>query len=146
MRRFVTTLLACAAGLAAAFLFAYAADIARSCTGEALSCSMTKIIVLIYIPVFSVIALIAFSLAVFWKGGGARALNIALLIPLLPFLVFASYVKYSEFSVREFHDIRERDIQELLQVIIPIILTLIVPWVMLSRCVKWLEPKRMQND
>jgi len=132
MRRFVTILLACASGLAVAFLFAYVAGIVRLCTGEALSCSMTRIIGLIYIPVFSLIALICFTVAAFWKPG-ARGLNIALLTPLLPFMLLVVWIKYSEISVREFHEIRERDIQEMLQIVIPIILTLVLPWILLRR-------------
>ncbi|MBI3702157.1 MAG: hypothetical protein HY242_17170 [Afipia sp.] len=134
MRRFAAILLACAFGLGAAYLFAYAADIARPCTGEGLSCSMTKVLGFVYIPVFSAVALIALSVAIFWKGT-ARAVNIAGALPLGAFVIFAAYVKWSEFSVREFHDIRERDIQELLQVILPIILTLIVPWIVLHQFV-----------
>ncbi len=141
MRRFVIIFLACVLGLAVAFAFGFAANLLRPCTGEGLSCSMTKIIGFIYTPAFSVVALICFTVAVFWKGS-ARALNIALLVLLLPFLVFAFYVKFSEFSVREFHDIRERDIQELLQIIIPIVLTMILPWAVLSRFAGQLEPRR----
>lgn len=144
MRRFVIIFLACALGLGVAFAFCFAADLFRRCTGEGLSCSMTKIIGFIYTPVFSVVALICFTVAVFWKGS-ARALNVALLVPLVPFLLLVAGLKYSDISVREFHEIRERDIQEILQIAVPIVLTLIVPWAMLSRCAEWLEPKRMQN-
>ena len=138
MKRFLAIVLACALGLAAAFAFAYAARIARPCQGEQLTCSMTDIISLIYTPVFTAIALVAATIAVFWKQS-LRAFDIALLLPLAVFLVFIGTIKYSEFSVREFHDIRERDIQELLRIFIPIVLTLIVPWAALRR---WLELKR----
>lgn len=143
MRRFLIIFLACALGLAAAFAFGFAADQLRRCTGEGLSCSMTKIIGFIYTPVFSGVALICFTVAVFWKG--ARALNIALLIPLVPFLLLVVVLKYSDISVREFHEIRERDIQEILQIAIPIIVTLIVPWAALRRFAGWLEPKTAQT-
>jgi hypothetical protein len=132
MRRFAVICLACVIGFAAAFAFAYVARIVRPCTGEQLACSMTQIIGLIYIPVFSAIALIELSIAMFWKGS-VQALNIAAMIPLGAFLIFIASVKWPEFSVREFHDIRERDIQELLQVILPIVLTLTVPWIVLRK-------------
>jgi len=139
MRRFLMIVLACALGLAAAFAFGFAADLLRPCTGEGLSCSMTKVIGFIYTPVFAAVALICFAVAVFWKGH-ARALNIALLVPLVPFLLLVVVLKYSDISVREFHEIRERDIQEILQIAIPIVLTLIVPWAVLRCFANWLEP------
>jgi uncharacterized membrane protein YhaH (DUF805 family) len=132
MRRFLTIALACALGLVAAFVFAHAAETIRPCTGEQLSCSITRAIGVIYIPVFSAIALVAFSIAVFWKNT-AQAMNVAGTIPLGAFLLLMTYIKWSEFSVREFHDIRERDIQELFQIILPIALTMIVPWIVLQR-------------
>ncbi|EKS40338.1 hypothetical protein [Afipia clevelandensis] len=138
MRRFLVIVLACALGLAVAFAFGLAADLLRPCTGEGLSCSMTKVIGFIYTPVFSAVALICFTAAVFWKGG--RALNVALLLPLVPFLLLVLVLKYSDISVREFREIREHDIQEILQIAIPIILTLIVPWALLRRFATWLEP------
>ncbi|MBN8981990.1 MAG: hypothetical protein J0I29_12045 [Rhizobiales bacterium] len=134
MRRSAVILLACAVGLGTAFAFAYVAGLMTPCRGEQLTCSMTKIIGLIYIPVFSAVALIAFSIAIFWKDT-IQAVNIAAAVPLGVFLLFIAYVKWSEFSVREFHDIRERDIQELLQVVLPIVLTLTVPWVALHKFV-----------
>ncbi len=134
MRRFALICLACVIGLGAAFAFAYTVRMLRPCSGEQLTCSMTQILGLIYIPVFSAIALIALSIATFWKGT-VQAVNVAAALPLGAFLIFAIYVKWSEFSVREFHDIRERDIQELLQIILPIALTMIVPWIALSKFV-----------
>lgn len=140
MRRFLIILLACVLGLVVAFAFGFAADLLRPCTGERLSCSMTKIIGFIYTPVFAAVALICFAVSVFWKG--VRALNIALLIPLVPFLLLVAGLKYSDISVREFHEIREHDIQEILQVAIPIAVTLIVPWAVLQRFANWLEPEK----
>ena len=55
------------------------------------------------------------------------------MIPLAMFLALAAFLKWTEISVREFHEIRERDVQELLQIIIPIVLTLVVPWLTLLR-------------
>jgi hypothetical protein len=136
MSRFIAILLACVTGLGAAFLFGYVAGIVRPCRGEQLSCSITQVLGLVYTPVFSAAALLAFSVAAFWKSD-RRALNNALLLPLVPFLLLVVYIKYSEFSVREFHDIREHDIQELLQVVIPIILTLVIPWTLLLRFAGW---------
>ena len=136
MSRFVTILLACATGLAVAYLFGYAAGIMRPCRGEQLSCSITQVLGFVYVPVFSAVALIVFSVAAFWKSD-RRALNVALLLPLVPFLLLVGYIKYSEFSVREFHEIREHDTQELLQVVIPIILTLVIPWTLLLRFAGW---------
>lgn len=144
MRRFLIIFLACAFGLAVAFAFGFAADLLRPCTGEGLSCSMTKIIGFIYTPVFSVIALICFSVAVFWKSS-VRALNIALLVPLVPFLLLAVSLKYSDISVREFHEIRERDMQEVLQIFIPIFLALTVPWAALRYFASRLELKATQT-
>lgn len=141
MRRFLITLLACASGLAAAFAFGFTAELLRPCTGEGLSCSMTKVLGFIYTPVFSAIALICFMVAVFWKD--ARALNVALLVPLVPLLLLVAGLKYSDISVREFHEIRERDIQEILQIAVPIILTMIVPWAVLRRFANWLEPAKV---
>lgn len=142
MRRFLIILLACALGLAMAFAFGFAANLLRPCTGEGLSCSMTKVIGFIYTPVFGVVALSCFAVAVFWKGS-ARALNIALLAPLVPFLLLVVVLKYSDISVREFHEIREKDIQEILQIAIPIVLTLFVPWAVLRRFANWLEPAKV---
>jgi len=144
MRRFLIVFLACAFGLAVAFAFGFAADLLRPCTGEGLSCSMTKIIGFIYTPVFSVIALICFTVAVFWTGS-MRALNIALLVPLVPFLLLTVSLKYSDISVRQFHEIREHDIQEILQIAIPIALTLIVPWAALRCFASRLELKATQT-
>lgn len=141
MRRFLIIFLACALGLAVAFAFGFAANLLRPCTGEGLSCSMTKIIGFIYTPAFSAVALICFTVAVFWKGT-SRALNVALLVPLLPFLLLVAALKYSDISVREFHEIRERDIQEILQIAVPIVLTMILPWAVLSRFAGQLEPRR----
>lgn len=144
MRRFGIIALACVLGLAAALAFGYVAGLLRPCQGERLSCSMTEIIGLIYTPVFSVIALICFTVAVFWRSG-PRALNIALLVPLVPFLLLAAGLKYSDISVREFHEIREVDIQEMLQIVGPIILTLMLPWAMLRRFAGRLEPKNIRT-
>lgn len=144
MRRFLIIILACALGLAVAFAFGFAADLLRPCTGEGLSCSMTKVIGFIYTPVFGVVALSCFAVAVFRKGS-ARALNIALLAPLVPFLLLVVVLKYSDISVREFHEIREKDIQEILQIAIPIVLTLFVPWVVLRHFANWLEPGKAAN-
>jgi hypothetical protein len=130
MRRLLTIFLACALGLAAAFLFRIAAGAIRPCTGEHLSCSMTSILGFIYVPVFAGAALIVCGVAMFWKGS-ARALTAAMLIVLVPLLALFAFVKYSEISVREWHEIRERDIQEILQVFVPIVLTQLVPWIAL---------------
>jgi cytochrome bd-type quinol oxidase subunit 2 len=140
LKRFLVVVLACAIGLAVAFAFAYVAGLARPCQGERLTCSMVDVIGIVYTPVFAAVALIGFSLAVLWKQS-RRALNIAVLLPLAAFLSLIGALKYSQFSVREFHDIRESDVQELLRVFIPIILTLVVPWAVLRR----LELKRTQN-
>lgn len=141
MRRFGIIVLACAFGLAVALAFGVVAGLLRPCPGEGLACSMTLIAGLISTPVFSAVALICFTVAVFWRSG-ARALNIALLVPLVPFLLLVVGVKYSDISVREFHELRETDIQEMLQIVVPIILTLILPWAMLRRFAGRLEPRR----
>lgn len=138
MRRFLDILGACAIGLVAAFLFPLLAGFIWPCGGERLACSMTAIIRYIYAPIFAGIALIAFSVAMFWKGT-PRALAVAMLVPLIPFLIFFAYIKWDEISVRELHEIRSKDIQELLQIGIPIALTLILPWVLLQR--RYGEPK-----
>jgi hypothetical protein len=130
MRRLLTIIAACVLGLCAAFLVRFVANAIRPCVGEQLACSMTSIIGFIYIPVFSGATLIASAIAMFWKGD-VRALTIATLSILVPLLVLFTYVKYSEISVREWHEIREHDIQELLQVVIPIVLTQVVPWLVL---------------
>lgn len=139
MRRLLLLLLACALGLAAAFVFRYLAERLRPCGGEQLACSMTALIGLVYAPIFCGLALIVFAVAEFWKGQ-SRAHTIALLILLLPFLALVLYIKVTAISVREFHEIREQDIQELLQVVLPILLTLIVPWAVL-----WTHNARNEN-
>lgn len=131
-RRLLIVVLACALGLALAFAFAQIAGVAHPCGGEQLSCSMTQIIGFIYTPVFSGVALLAFAVAALWKNTGT-ALAVALLIPLMPFLILFAFLKYSDISVREFHELRDRDVQELLQIAIPIVLTLVVPWAVLKR-------------
>lgn len=131
-RRLLIVVLACAFGLAVAFVFAQIAGLVRPCRGEGLSCSMTQIIGLIYIPVFSGAALLLFAIAALWKNTAA-ALAMAALIPLAPFLILFAFIKYSDISVRELYEIRDRDVQELLQVAIPIVLTLVVPWAVLQR-------------
>ncbi|OQW57147.1 MAG: hypothetical protein A4S14_08655 [Proteobacteria bacterium SG_bin9] len=131
-RRLLIVVLACAFGLAAAFVFAKVAGLVHPCGGEQLSCSMTRIIGFIYTPVFSGVALIAFAIAALWKNTGT-ALLVAMLIPLVPFLILFASLKYSDISVREWHEIRGRDVQELLQIAIPIVLTLVVPWAVLKR-------------
>lgn len=133
-RRLLIVVLACAFGLAVAFVFAQIAALARPCGGEQLSCSMTRIIGLIYIPVFSGAALLLFAIAALWKNTAA-ALAMAALIPLAPFLILFAFIKYSDISVRELYEIRDRDVQELLQIAIPIVLTLVVPWAVLQRFV-----------
>jgi hypothetical protein len=130
MRRLIRIVLACALGLGAAVLFRLLADIARPCGGEGLSCAMIRALGFIYTPVFAAAALIAFSIAEFWKGH-ARALTAAMLVLLVPFLILFAHTKLSAISVREFHEIREVDIHETLQIAVPIILTLIVPWLVL---------------
>jgi hypothetical protein len=144
MRRFLIIALACALGLGVAFAFGFAANLLRPCTGEQLSCSMIKAIGFIYTPIFGAVALICFTVAVFWKGS-VQALNIALLVPLVPFLLLVVILKYSDISVREFHDIRERDIQEILQIAVPIVLTLVVPWAVLRRFANRLEPGKVAD-
>lgn len=131
-RRLLIVVLACALGLAAAFAFAYVANFARPCRSELLACSMTKVVGLIYIPVFGGVALLVFAGAALWKNTAA-ALAVAALIPLVPFLLLFAFIKVEEISVRELHEIRDRDVQELLQVAIPIVLTLVVPWAVLRR-------------
>lgn len=96
---------------------------------------MTKIVGLIYTPVFSGVALVVFAIAALWKNIGT-ALAVAALIPLVPFLLLFAFIKFSDISVRELHDIRDRDVQELLQIAIPIVLTLGVPWAVLKRFAK----------
>lgn len=130
MGRLIRIVLACALGLGVAFLFRWLAGIARPCSGEGLSCSMTSIVGFIYTQVFAAAALIVFSVAEFWKGH-VRALTIAMLILLVPFLILFAHIKLSAISVREFHEIRELDIHEVLQIAIPIVLTLMVPWLVL---------------
>jgi hypothetical protein len=131
MRRLLIVLGACMLGLIAAFAFAYVAGIVRPCSGEQLSCSMTVIVGIVYIPVFSIVAALCFSVAALWKNEPA-VIAIAGLAPIAVFVLFAGTTKFSEFSVREFHEVRERDIQELLQVGIPVLLTMIVPWIVLQ--------------
>ena len=131
MRRLLITLAACALGFLAAFAFSFTATVVRPCTGESLSCTMTSIVALIYIPVFGVIALLVFSIAVFSQSA-KHALNIAALVPLVPFTLRAAYIKVSEISARELNEIRERDIQELLQIAIPIVMTIVIPWIVLQ--------------
>lgn len=131
-RRLLIVVLACALGLAVAFAFGYAAGLVRPCRGEGLACSMTRIVGFIYTPIFSGAALLLFAVAALWKNTGT-ALAIAALIPLMPFLLLFAFIKYSDISVRELHEIRDRDVQELLQIAIPIVLTLVVPWAVLQR-------------
>lgn len=131
-RRLLIVVLACLFGLAAALAFGYAAGVVLPCRGEGLSCSMTQIIGLIYVPVVSGVALLVFAIAALWKNTVA-AFALAALIPLVPFVLLFAFIKYSEISVRELHDIRDRDVQELLQIAIPIVLTLVVPWAVLQR-------------
>lgn len=132
MRRFLRTIGACLLGLIAAFAFDFLAGVVRPCTGEGLACSMTSILGFIYVPVFAVIALVCFGISVFVRND-PQAVGIAALVPLVPFLLLVAYIKFSEISVREYHEIRERDIQELLQIVIPIVLTIVVPWAVLQR-------------
>ena len=66
-RRLLVVVLACGLGLAAALVFGFVAGLVRPCEGERLSCSMTQIVGLIYIPVFSGLALLTFLIAMFWK-------------------------------------------------------------------------------
>lgn len=124
--------LSCALGLAVAFAFAQLATYAHPCGREGLSCSMTQIVGLIYMPVFAGIALLTFAVATLWKND-ATALTVAALVPLVPLVAFATFTKYFEMSVREFGEIRDRDIDELLQIYIPIVLTIVVPWALLWR-------------
>lgn len=131
-RRLLIVVLACALGLAAAFAFGKVAGVVHPCGGEQLSCSMTRIIGFIYTPVFSGVALVAFAVAALWKNTSS-ALAIALLVPLVPFLILFASLKYSDISVREWHEIRDRDLQELLHIAVPIVLTLVVPWAVLQR-------------
>jgi energy-coupling factor transporter transmembrane protein EcfT len=131
MRRLIRIVLACALGLGAAYLFRLLADIARPCGGEGLSCAMIRVVGFVYTPVFAAVALFVFGIAELWKGH-ARALTAAMLLLLVPFLILFASFKFSDISVREFHDIREHDIDELLQIAIPIVLTLIVPWLVLT--------------
>lgn len=131
-RRLLIVVLACALGLAAAFAFGKVAGFVHPCGGEQLSCSMTRIIGFIYTPVFSGVALVAFTVAALWKNTSS-ALAIALLVPLVPFLILFASLKYSDISVREWHEIRDRDLQELLHIAVPIVLTLVVPWAVLQR-------------
>lgn len=134
-RRLLIVVLACALGFVAAFAFARVATFVHPCGGEGLACSMTKIVGLIYTPVFSGVALVVFAIAALWKNTGT-ALAVAALIPLVPFLLLFAFIKFSDISVRELHDIRDRDVQELLQIAIPIVLTVIVPWAVLKRFAK----------
>lgn len=131
-RRLMLVVLACALGLVAAFAFAQVANFVHSCGGEGLACAMTEIVGFIYTPVFSGVALVVFAIAALWKNT-TGALAVALLVPLVPFLMLFAYFKYSDISVRELHDIRDRDVQELLHIAIPIVLTLVVPWAVLQR-------------
>ena len=130
VRRVLIVVLACALGVAAAYAFGIAARLVRPCTGEQLSCSMTVVVGLVTIAISGAVALLAYGLAMLWKND-ARALAMALLVPLVSFLLFAAYVKGSAISVREFGEIRETDIDELLQIVIPVVLMLTVPWFVL---------------
>jgi hypothetical protein len=132
MRRFLNVLGACVIGLVAGFAFQALAGLIWPCGGEGLSCSMTTIIGLIYIPVFAAAALITLLIAKFWKDT-ARALTVAMLVPLIPFVLFFAYIKWEEIGNREWHELRSKDTQELLQIGIPIALTMIVPWALLLR-------------
>jgi hypothetical protein len=119
-------------GLVAGFAFQGLAALVWPCGGEGLACSMTMIVGLIYIPVFAAAALIALLIAEFWKGT-PRALTVAMLVPLVPFVLFFAYIKWEEIGNRELHELRSKDTQELVQIGIPIALTMIVPWVLLLR-------------
>lgn len=132
MRRFFAILRVCILGLVAGFAFQAGAGLIWPCGGEGLSCSMTTIIGLIYIPVFAAIGLVAFLIAEFWTGT-PRAHTVAMLVPLIPFVIFFAYIKWEEIGNREWHELRSKDTQELVQIAIPIALTLIVPWAMLLR-------------
>jgi hypothetical protein len=132
MRRFLNILGACVIGLVAGFAFQAAAGFVWPCGGEGLSCSMTTIIGLIYIPAFAAAGFIAFLVAEFWKGS-PRAHTVAMLVPLIPFVLFFAYIKWEEIGNRELHELRSKDTQELVQIAIPIALTMIVPWAMLLR-------------
>jgi hypothetical protein len=132
MRRFLNIFACCVMGLVAGFAFQALAELVWPCSGEGLSCSMTKIVGFIYIPVFAAVSLAAFLIAEFWKGT-QRALAVAMLIPLIPFLTFFVCIKLEEIGNREWHELRGKDTQELVQIAIPIALTMIVPWALLLR-------------
>jgi hypothetical protein len=137
LRRFLVVSAACAIGLAAGLAFQPIGQAVWPCGGEGLACSMTTIVGFIYTPVFAGAGLIAFLIAEFWKGT-PRALTVAMLVPLVFFVLAFAYFKWSEISVREWHGIRSDDIQEVVQIAVPIMLALVVPWLVL---LNWRIPK-----
>ncbi len=130
MRRFLMLLVACALGLGAGELASWLASEMLPCSGERLACSMDAIGGMVVTLFAAGIATVVFGVALYSKGD-AGAVTIAMLILIAGALVFWAFVAYSQISVREFHDIRSGDIRQVTYMLIPALLTAIVPWLCL---------------
>ncbi len=136
MLRLLAILAGCALGVGAAFLSGFIASLAVPCGGEQLACSMNRVVGFVGICAYGGAALVVFTAALFWKGT-IRAVTIGMLIVLVPSLLAFAFEKLSMISIREFHEIRSNDIQEVLQIVIPAALTVLVPWLFLCVVLRW---------